>query len=60
MERAGYQGLEEHRRKHCAMVVQVEGFASDITSGTPDTWRVALPRAGGVPSRMCGLLCSAR
>ena len=33
MERAGYQGLEEHKRKHRAMVVQVEGFASDIASG---------------------------
>lgn len=33
MERACYQGLEEHKRKHRAMVAQVEGFVSEITSG---------------------------
>ena len=33
LERAGYPGLEEHKRKHRAMVVQVEGFVSEITSG---------------------------
>lgn len=33
MERAGYQGVEEHKRKHRAMVTQVEGFAAEITSG---------------------------
>ena len=33
MERAGYQGLVEHKRKHRAMVAQVEGFTAEITSG---------------------------
>ncbi|HEY3440379.1 MAG TPA: bacteriohemerythrin [Paludibaculum sp.] len=33
LARAGYRGLEEHQRKHRAMVAQVEGFASEITSG---------------------------
>jgi hemerythrin len=33
LARASYQGLEEHKRKHRAMVAQVEGFASEITSG---------------------------
>ena len=33
MEKAGYQGLEEHKRKHRAMVAQVEGFHAEITSG---------------------------
>lgn len=33
MEKAGYPGLEEHKRKHRAMVAQVEGFHTEITSG---------------------------
>ena len=33
LARAGYRGLEEHKRKHRAMVAQVEGFAAEITSG---------------------------
>jgi hemerythrin-like metal-binding protein len=33
LAQAGYAELEEHKRKHRAMVTQVEGFASEITSG---------------------------
>lgn len=33
LARAGYRGLEEHKRKHRAMVAQVEGFAAEISSG---------------------------
>ena len=33
MEQARYPGLEEHKRKHRAMVAQVEGFTAEITSG---------------------------
>jgi hemerythrin len=33
LARAGYAELEEHKRKHRAMVIQVEGFAAEITSG---------------------------
>jgi hemerythrin-like metal-binding protein len=33
LARAGYPALEEHKRKHRAIVDQVEGFASEVTSG---------------------------
>ena len=33
LERAGYPALEEHKRKHRAMVAQVEGFVGEIASG---------------------------
>lgn len=33
LERAAYPELEEHRRKHRAMVVQVERFRDEVASG---------------------------
>lgn len=33
MEAAGYAGLAEHRRRHSAMVAQVESFQMAISSG---------------------------
>ena len=33
MARAGYSGLEEHKRKHRAMVSKVGEFAAEISSG---------------------------